>query len=135
MQTQCDTRSIVGSDLSAAHWLLRYSVRLREREHEATELRTFSVRPDVGAEPLLLPPGPIAEPPRRRHRRAVVNVVDVDATDVDVPVFVEIEDHTDVDAVRVIFESARAPSVVTDVLLGQSVTDRMPNVAEAEWTP
>jgi len=142
----------VGSDLSAAHWLLRYSVRLREREHEATELRTFSVRPDVSAAPLLLPPAPVAAPPRRRHRRAVVGVVpvvDVEATDVDVPVFIDsyappaVGDPTDIDAVRVIFESARAPNVATDVdtifrtpsFVGQSVTDRMPNVAEAEWTP
>lgn len=112
-------------------------------------MRTFSVRPGA-AEPLLLPPGPLPEvPPRRRHRRAVGPIVDIEATDVDVPVFVEsfappaVEDHTDVDAVRVIFESARAPNVATDVdtifrtpsFLGQSVTDRMPNVAEAEWTP
>lgn len=130
----------MGADLSAAHWLLRYSVRLREREHEASELRTFAVRPQDSTEPLLLPPAP--PPPSRRRRRAVAPVVEVvEATEVDVPVLVEsfapppVDDAaTDVDAaVRWIFESARAPKVTTDV--DTSITDRMPPIQEAEWTP
>lgn len=130
----------MGADLSAAHWLLRYSVRLREREHEASELRTFAVRPQDSTEPLLLPPAPT--PPSRRRRRAVAPVIEVvEATEVDVPVFVEsiapppVDDAaTDVDAaVRWIFESARAPKVTTEV--DTSITDRMPPIQEAEWTP